>query len=260
VKASGPSPSGREPRPAEFDSYASGYDAGMANPLKRMLGASAEQYMAVKVRWLRGDLASFASHPMILDFGCGEGALLRQWAGLGEPASLHGCDVSQGMLEEARRRWPLGRPLPELRPSAGSRAPFEDDSMDVVVACAVFHHVPPPDRPAGFAELMRVLRPGGRVYVFEHNPLNPLTVHVVNRTPIDRNAVLLHAREVLDGLRAAGTTNARVRYLHFTPPRWRYLGWLDPLLARFPLGAGYVVRGEKPTQADGRPFQGSGVR
>lgn len=238
-----PTPDPERPA-AEFDAYAPGYDAGMENPIKRLLGESAEQYIAVKARWLRQDLRDFVA-TAILDFGCGEGAFLRQLADV-EPASLYGCDVSHEMMEEARRRGPSDRATPELRPFAGTRAPFCDACMDVVFACAVFHHIPVSDRPTAFAEMLRVLRPGGRAYVFEHNPWNPLTVLVVRRTPIDRNAVLLRASEAVAGLRSAGATDARVRYLHFTPPRLRALHWIDALLARLPLGAGYVVRAEKP--------------
>jgi len=40
----------------EFAPFAEGYDAGMEQPLKRWLGRSAEEYLAVKVRWLVRDL------------------------------------------------------------------------------------------------------------------------------------------------------------------------------------------------------------
>ena len=48
------------------------------------------------------------------------------------------------------------------------------------------------------------LRPKGRIYIFEHNPFNPVTRWVVKHTAIDRNAVLLKPAEVRTGLHAAG--------------------------------------------------------
>ena len=42
-------------------------------------------------------------------------------------------------------------------------------------------------------ELKRVLRAGGACVIFEHNPLNPLTVQAVNTCPFDENAVLIKA-------------------------------------------------------------------
>ena len=41
------------------------------------------------------------------------------------------------------------------------------------------------------AEMARVTRPGGMVAIIEHNPLNPVTRHIVSRCPFDRDAVLL---------------------------------------------------------------------
>ena len=40
---------------AEFDAYAAGYTGGMDNPLKRFVGASPEQFLDVKARWLLDD-------------------------------------------------------------------------------------------------------------------------------------------------------------------------------------------------------------
>ena len=39
-------------------------------------------------------------------------------------------------------------------------------------------------------ELHRITKPGGLIAIFEHNPLNPLTVHAVNTCPFDVNAKL----------------------------------------------------------------------
>src|SRR5690242_21128079 len=87
----------------EFDAYASNYVAGMENPLKALLGDSADQYMEVKLRWLLRRfprLRTAGAGMRILDYGCGAATLLRLMAEVGVRASLTGCDVSIGMLEE----------------------------------------------------------------------------------------------------------------------------------------------------------------
>lgn len=234
-----------EPR-AEFDAYASDYAAGMENPLKAALGESAEQFVALKLRWLlrRYPTLRAGGAPMrVLDYGCGAATLLRLMAEEGVTASLAGTDVSEGMLAEAERRWPerFRAARPELRAQRGARTPFPDGSFDLVVISAVLHHVPLGERPGVYAELRRVARPGGQVVVFEHNPLNPVTRYVVARTPIDRDAVLLRAREAEEGLAAAGATGLRTRYIMFAPPRLRALAPLEEALGWLPLGAQYVV-------------------
>jgi SAM-dependent methyltransferase len=231
---------------AEFDAYAPDYAAGMENPLKAALGGSAEQYIAPKLRWLLRRCPSLrtAEAPMrVLDYGCGTATLLRLMAEAGVTASLAGSDVSEGMLAEAERRWPehLRGACPDLRAQRGERTPFPDGSFDLVVISAVLHHVPPEKRPEVYAELCRVARPGGQIVVFEHNPLNPVTRYVVARTPIDRDAVLLHAREAERGLAATGATDLRTRYIMFAPPRLRALAPLEEAFGWLPLGAQYAV-------------------
>lgn len=233
--------------PPEFDEYASHYDAGMSHPLKRLLGSSQDQFLAVKTGWLQTDLRGLR-RPRLLDYGCGDGGFLRQLAESIPGSSLSGCDVSPAMIDRARRQWPPGLSTPEFRPFQGMRAPYADGAMDAVVACMVFHHIEPQDRAATFRELLRITRPGGRVYVFEHNPANPLTRLVVRQTPIDRNAVLLTPAEALAGLKNAGAILPKLRYQLFAPPRWTFLRPLEALLGRLPVGAGYVIRVIRPEE------------
>ena len=95
------------------------------------------------------------------------------------------------------------------------------------------------------AELGRVLKPGGRLYVFEHNPRNPLVRHVIARTPIDENAILLDAREVRHGLLDTARYDLDTDYLMFMPPGMALLRPVDRTLAWLPLGAQYVVAARK---------------
>ncbi len=233
---------------AEFDRHAAGYDGGLDDPIKRMLGNSADQFIAVKARWLlRQEKGLRDGSLRLLDYGCGAGDLMRVLAGLGARGSFTGCDVSGGMLAEADKRWPrhLG-PSPALAPQDGARTPFAGGQFDVATISAVLHHVPVAERPAVYAELGRVLKPGGRLYVFEHNPRNPLVRHVIARTPIDENAILLDAREVQEGLLGSGRYELETDYLMFMPPGIGWLRFIDRALAWLPLGAQYVVAARKP--------------
>jgi SAM-dependent methyltransferase len=238
---------------AEFDRHAAGYDGGFDNPLKRLAGASPDQFTAVKVRWLLEHEPALASGGLdLLDYGCGAGDLLRVLAEHGAQANFTGCDVSAGMLEEARRRWPQQlAPMPSLVRHEGP-TPFAAGAFDVAIASALLHHVPPAERAALYGEFGRVLRPGGRLYVFEHNPNHPLVRYVVARTPIDRGAVLLAAAEVRQALPVAGFSGVSTQYLMILPPRITLLRGLDRALSRLPLGAQYVVAARKPAPVRSR--------
>ena len=243
-----PETGGATPPTAEFDAYAAQYSAGMDSPIKAMLGTSAEQFVEVKIRWLLNRfpaLRAGGAGLRLLDYGCGTATLLRLLAPRLPGATLLGCDISTGMLDEARRVWPAGSPPPELSVQDGAATTVEGGSCDVVVISAVLHHVPTELRRDVYAEIGRVLRPGGHVVVFEHNPLNPVTRYVVARTPIDQNAILLRAREVCGALAEAGLQDIRTTYLMFAPPRLQALEAMERLIGWLPLGAQYAVTGRR---------------
>lgn len=88
----------------------------------------------------------------VLDAGCGTGKVLELLADV-KPVGL---DLSSTALSLARERGDF----PLVRASAVT-LPFADAAFDVALSLDVLANVPPCDVPAAFAELYRVLAPGG---------------------------------------------------------------------------------------------------
>jgi SAM-dependent methyltransferase len=129
--------------------------------------------------------------------------------------------------------------------SASDRLPFVDGTFDVAFTACVFHHIEPDARRRWAAELARVVRPGGAVIVFEHNPLNPLTRMVVRRVPFDAGVKLLGGRETRRHLRAAGLHVSSPVYYGFFPRLLAALRPAEPWLRWLPMGAQYYVVGRR---------------
>ena len=86
-------------------------------------------------------------------------------------ARLHGVDVAAEAVARAAEQ----NPTVAIGRTTATRLPYDDRFVDVAFAICVTHHIPCDERAALLAELHRVVRVGGLVAIFEHNPFNPLT-------------------------------------------------------------------------------------
>lgn len=224
---------------AEFDQFARDYRDVHA----RNIGISGEQpdyFAAYKMRDFAGVLAGTgsAADGCYLDFGSGIGASVRPFFDHWPNGRLLCADVSGDSLAESARLH--GNSVDYLLIDGG-RLPLGDASVDGAFACCVFHHISPADHALALAELRRVLKPGAPLMVYEHNPLNPLTVRAVNTCPLDENAILIGAADMRRRCEAAGFRAARVEYRVFFPAALRALRPLEGRLRWLPLGAQYAV-------------------
>jgi ubiquinone/menaquinone biosynthesis C-methylase UbiE len=105
------------------------------------------------------------NHPLtVLDLGCGTGVVARQTSATSHPESIvHGADVSQGLLQEARRLDPSRRiHWDHISPG---KLPYEDNKFDVVLMHTLLSHVPDPA--SVLDEAARILKGGGQLVVFD---------------------------------------------------------------------------------------------
>jgi SAM-dependent methyltransferase len=100
----------------------------------------------------------------ILDFGCGCGRVLRQWAHLDGP-EVCGTDYNERLVAWCRENLPFAR-LAEnrLEPPLA----FEDERFDLVYGLSVFTHLTERLQHAWIEELRRVTKPGGHVLFTAH--------------------------------------------------------------------------------------------
>lgn len=231
-----------DPNSAEFDRWATEYRSLHAASITAS-GESPEYFAEYKVK----DLAFEMGEPMqewdILDFGCGIGNSIPYLAAQFPNSTITGADVSSTSLSLAEARYKGRASFVHFQ----GKTPFHTSSYDVALVAGVFHHIEPALRAKTMEEIHRVVRPGGRIMLYEHNPLNPLTVRAVCDCEFDENAVLLRAGEAIRLVQGAGFESVRVCYRVFFPRALRALRPLERLFARVPLGAQYYVLGRKST-------------
>jgi demethylmenaquinone methyltransferase/2-methoxy-6-polyprenyl-1,4-benzoquinol methylase len=101
----------------------------------------------------------------LLDLGGGTGRISQTFA----DAQIVLCDLAPGMLQEARKKGLLACQGP------AEALPFADAAFDAVLVVDAFHHFADQRRAVG--EMLRVLRPAGRMVIVEpdiRRPFMPL--------------------------------------------------------------------------------------
>lgn len=136
---------------AAYDRWAAAYDA-TDNPM--VFGAT---------RALAASAGDFAGGD-IFEFGCGTGRNLAFLKATGA-RSVAGCDLSEGMLAEARRR---DRALDVFRHDMREPLPRAAGSADLVLFCLALEHVA--DLHAPLEQARRLLKPGGAIAIIEIHP------------------------------------------------------------------------------------------
>ncbi len=230
-------------------------DATKARELAGRLELRAKAQDEVEARAAYLDLLGVTAGERVLDVGCGSGVVTRDIARrVGSAGRAVGVDPSPHFLTVARELADaagLGGRV-EFREGNALSLPFPDGAFDVAVAVTVLSHTPGGE--SAVPEMARVVRPGGRVGVFDldtdmtsvtHSD-RALTRRIVaaasDATAVDgwlsRRLPLLFARAGLEDVRVRGFFPLE------TDPRGFYAG-LAERAAETAFTAGAITEGER---------------
>ena len=225
-----------------FDTFATDYRS-IHNDNIKLSGADSDYFSEYKIKEIKR-VEGTAQVKQILDLGCGDGNSARFFYQHFPNAHTEGIDISADSIEEAKKRQIPGA---SFRPYDGSHIPFEDNKFDVCLIATVLHHIRFVHHPDLLREVLRVLKPGGRLYIFEHNPWNPVTRKVVDNCVFDKDAVLLSPPYSKRVVKEAGFRQVSNTYTIFFPrsPMFRPFVPLEPFLGFIPVGGQYFTRGVK---------------
>ena len=147
-------------------------DLGYPDELAQVPESAVESFAGVANPWQLGRLSP---GERVLDLGSGAGTdSLVAAQMVGEQGHVTGIDMTPAMLAKARTAAAeLGIENVEFVESEAERLPFADSSFDVVISNGVIDLIP--DKDAVFAELHRVLVPGGRMQIADVTIQNPVS-------------------------------------------------------------------------------------
>lgn len=221
---------------AEFDSYASNYDAALQQGLS-VSGESKEYFAAGRVTHLQKRMKQLQFQPTsVLDYGCGTGTSVPLLHAIPGVKQALGIDISAESIAQAVQVHAHAdrqfNTLAEYHPTG---------QIDLAYCNGVFHHIPLDQRAGAVATVFQSLRSGGLFAFWENNPWNPATRYVMSRIPFDKDAITLTPQEARQLLQAGGFEVIRTDFLFIFP---KMLSWFRPIekaVTSWPLGTQYMV-------------------
>jgi ubiquinone/menaquinone biosynthesis C-methylase UbiE len=113
--------------------------------------------------------AQLPAHAIVIDVGTGPGRVPRMIAEASPQLSVTGVDLSPEMVAHAKAAAASAGSRASFRVADVAALPLDDGTVDLVVSSLSLHHWDDPA--AGLRDIVRVLRPGGRAWIYDVRPV-----------------------------------------------------------------------------------------
>jgi ubiquinone/menaquinone biosynthesis C-methylase UbiE len=229
-----------------FDNTSEVYDKG----LQEILGLKEDFDLSVFAEY-KAEILSRVINPStthsILEFGCGTGRNIPFLRNFFPEAKIYGSDVSQKSLQIAQERLINNTTFLKIDEPAQLK---QLDSVDCVFITNVFHHIPFDEHNAWMKGLYETIKSGGKLIIFEHNPLNPIVYYKLYNEfhgTEKWGERMLNPKYTKRMLRKALFKNLYLNYTLFFLKRSNIIDNIEKYLRFVPFGAQYYIVGEKTT-------------
>lgn len=218
---------------SNFNKFSNNYEDILNRDIK-FSGESADYFADYKAKFIK-DYFGNNFKGQILDYGCGVGLVIKQLIKYfnKDDVKITGFDIANELIVKAKEK--------------NSDVEFINDDIelnkkvfDVIILANVLHHIKIDERVNFLINISKLINERGNLFIFEHNPYNPITNAIVKNCILDKDASLLKINELIKILNTAGFSILKKCYIVFFPKILKSLRFLEPFLSSFPLGAQYV--------------------
>jgi len=224
---------------SEFDEFAEEYEQ-ILSEISTRSGFDIPYFHEYKIKEIYNFVKSkrWLDKPIdFLNFGCGIGQSEKFIRKYFRYSNIYSVDISEKSIEIAKQR---NKEIGNIhfKTFDGYGIPFEN-RFDIIFVANVFHHIPPEKHMAILENFCQKLKDRGYLFIFEHNPFNPMTVRIVKSCKLDQDANLLNPIYTNKILAKSGFKWRRIGFKIFFPKSLWFLIPLEKYLTKLPLGGQY---------------------
>lgn len=168
----------------------------------------------------------------ILDFGSGIGLATSLFIRNFKKSKIFAFDTSKKSLEFLKKKNP--------KININKINVFKN-KYDLITVFGVFHHIPVKKRIKNLKLLFSLLKSSGKIFIFEHNPYNPITRNIVNNCPYDIGVKLITMKNFIKISRQNNFKIIDKGYCLFFPEFLKFFRKYEYFLKWLPLGGQYYI-------------------
>jgi len=217
----------RNQKKINFDNYADNYNEHI-NKSFGSLENNLDYYHIKKSEILKMELGY--QPKKILDLGCGVGTMLKLLSKQFPDSIFYAQDESPKSMDYIKKNHPNVNCLSNLN---------TEEKFDLIFLSNVIHHVKSSERDDLFKKIHSLLNPEGKLFIFEHNPYNPLTLKLVANCEFDADAELIKKKDLIKICKRNNLKIFKSGYIHFFPSKLGFLFKIENYLKWLFLGAQY---------------------
>lgn len=229
----------------EFDNFANDYDTLLQKSISAS-GYEAAYFDEHKIKTLFNDYyrdnRTAKSNIQIMNFGCGTGKSEKYINQYFTDCSVSSVDVSELSIGVAKERNRNFKNIQFLKFDKVEELASLNKKFDIIFVANVFHHIPEELHHITLKYLRSFLSPTGYLYVFEHNPKNPLTRKVFETCEFDVGCKMIKPSLFIQMCKDEGYITIIRNYVLFFPNFLSFLSPFEKLLKWCPFGAQYYIK------------------
>lgn len=207
----------------EFDNFAQDYRDSQDKELA-LTGEDSDYFARYKVYKFVSWFPLLQQQSLrILDFGCGDGLMSRYLAYYFNNSKIVGVDISGESIAIAKKKYPN---IDFFKIENKLCFENKEELFDLIFVAGVFHHIPFDQHLKWVDELSCYVKPGGKLVIFELNPLNPGTQWIFFNHPMEKNAQMLKPWYATKLFSNIVNSTLNIKYFCFFPG---WLSWLRPI-------------------------------